>query len=167
MGLTIASYNVCQAINQGTFKVSVSGSASLGQSAGDPCNNCGEYLYSNPISTSSVSMSITIPFSSLIYNTQNLWMVVMGKYVTNMGSYDISVEFAFYDVSGNQIGSEVVPLTQNVGATSCGTTAYYANIYCYMVTSPVPNNTNSIVLSVSTTVTVSYTHLTLPTKRIV
>jgi len=140
MGLTVASYNVCQQVNIGIFSVSVSSGGSLGQTSGDPCSNCGEYLNTN--SSSGASMSITIPYSSLIYNPENIWIAVMGELYSNCSGSGYSIEFQYYNASGEQIGLISFPLSYNVSA--------YTAVY-YIVTAPIPSGTDTIVIVASTT----------------
>jgi hypothetical protein len=143
MGLTIASYNVCQQVNIGIFSVS----GGSGQSGGDPCGDCGEYLYVSEAGTSG-SMTITIPFSSLIYNPENVWIAVMGAIQPGQctSSNDCYVsgtfEFNFLNASGNSIGTFTFSPISVSGPPS---TVYY------IVTAPVPNGTDSIQLTISTT----------------
>jgi hypothetical protein len=139
MGLTIASYNVCQQINIGIFSVS----GGSGQSSGDPCGNCGEYLYVYGYSSSG-SMTITIPYSSLIYNPENVWIAVMGAiYIggaSGSGSPSGTLEFNFLNASGDSIGSYTFSMSLS---SAIGVTAYY------IATAPVPVGTDTIQLIVS------------------
>ncbi|HLX53022.1 MAG TPA: hypothetical protein VKR58_03730, partial [Aquella sp.] len=106
MGLTVASYNVCQQVNIGIFSVS----GGSGQSSGDPCGNCGEYVQVSR-NGASASMTITIPYSSLIYNPENVWVAVMGaiqpgECATSAQCYAYATfEFNFLNASGNSIGT--------------------------------------------------------------
>jgi len=133
MGLTVASYNVCQQIILGIFSVSESGAYQIGQSAGDPCNNCGEYMVATATSPPG-SMSITIPYSSLIYAPENIWIAVMGQVTSLCSSAPATLTFTFYNSSGNEIGS--YSFTVFSGAS-------------YVVSSPVPSGTDTIIVTAS------------------
>jgi len=141
MGLTIASYNVCQEINIGIF--SVSGGA--GQSSGDPCGNCGEYMQVSG-TQASASMTITIPYSSLIYNPENVWIAVMGEIqsVSCVGSppcfASATFEFNFLNASGDSIGTYTF---SSIALPNGSSTAYY------IVTAPVPDGTDTIQLTIT------------------
>jgi len=134
MGLTVASYNVCREINQGVF----SQSGGSGQSSGDPCGNCGEYIV-----TPKGSMSINIPYSSLIYGPENVWMTVMGVYespncTSSSGVGEFILEFQYYNASGTQIGSVSFSLNP-ISATNQN--------YYYIATAPVPSGTDTITIT--------------------
>jgi len=137
MGLTVASYNVCDEVNIGVFTQS----GGSGQSGGDPCGNCGEYVQVSGESASG-SMTITIPYSSLIYNPENVWIVVMGAIqivtcsVSGACSTSGTFEFNFLNASGDSIGT----LTFSPISTS----GQY-----YIVTAPVPDGTDTIQLTIS------------------
>jgi hypothetical protein len=133
MGLTVATYNVCQQIILGIFSVSESNAYQIGQSAGDPCNNCGEYMVSTSTSPPG-SMSITIPYSSLIYAPENIWIAVMGKVTSLCSSAPATLTFTFYNSSGNEIGS--YSFTVFSGSS-------------YVVSSPVPSGTDTITVTAS------------------
>jgi len=137
MGLTVASYNVCEQVNIGIFKVSASGSASLFQDTGDPCNNCGEYAGVGS-TTSTGSMTITIPYSSLIYAPENIWIAVMGEIASFCASSPGTLTIAFYNSSGNEIGSYSFTISSGSSAQ-----AYY------IVASPVPSGTDTITVTTS------------------
>jgi hypothetical protein len=137
MGLTVASYNVCEQVNIGIFKVSTSGPAVVGQSAGDPCNNCGEYGDVGS-TTSTGSMSITIPYSSLIYAPENIWIAVMGEIASFCASSPGTLTFTFYNSSGNEIGSYSFTVSSGSSAQ-----AYY------IISSPVPSGTDTITVTTS------------------
>ncbi|ACB37285.1 hypothetical protein AFV9_gp51 [Betalipothrixvirus uzonense] len=137
MGLTIAQYNVCQQINLGIF----SESGGSGQSSGDPCGNCGEYLYIVPSSISTTgTMTITIPYSSLIYNPENVWIAVMGAIQSECTPLSPSFEFNYLNASGDSIGSYTFTLSYNLSNEQ---------VQYYIVTAPVPEGTDTIQLSVS------------------
>jgi len=138
MGLTIASYNVCQEVNIGIFTVSESGAYQFGQSGGDPCGNCGQYIYSS--SGTSASMTINIPFSSLVYSPENVWIAIMGMIESGSSNVTWTIEFQYYNVSGDQIGSYSFSLT-NGSITS--------EKVSYIVTAPVPSGTDTITLLAS------------------
>jgi len=143
MGLTIASYNVCQQINLGIFTQS----GGSGQSSGDPCGNCGEYVQISGLGGSG-SMTITIPYSSLIYNPENVWIAVMGAIQSGTCSATTgcyvsgSFEFTFLNASGDTIATYTFSPISVSGQSS---TAYY------IVTAPVPDGTDTIQLTISAT----------------
>jgi len=136
MGLTIASYNVCEEINVGIF--SLSGNYS-GQSSGDPCGNCGEYL---TIGSGSESFTITVPYSSLVYNPENVWIAVMGalymgECTVSSCQNDATVEFNFLNSNGDSIGTYTFTST---------ITSEYSTTY-YIVTAPVLDGTDTIQIT--------------------
>ena len=148
MGLTIASYNVCQEVNIGIFTVSESGAYQFGQSGGDPCGNCGQYIYNCAGSSSSASSSMTIdiPFSSLVYSPENVWIAIMGAIETSNTSSTYSIEFQFFNASGDQIGSTSFSVSNN----ETGTVQYY------IITAPVPSGTDTITILVNTSTPSDY-----------
>ena len=140
MGLTVATYNICEQINQGIFTVSGSGNYQLGQSAGDPCNNCGEYLLISVTQSSSTnygSISINIPFSSIIYNPQNIWIAIMGEISTTSPPITATFTFTFYNSSGTEIGSYSFSVPVNSGTVN------------YILASPVPDGTDTMTITAS------------------
>jgi hypothetical protein len=139
MGLTIASYNVCQEVNIGIFSVS----GSSGQSSGDPCNNCGEYLEVVG-NSASASMTITIPYSSLVYNPENVWIAVMGEVqlqvcsTTSNCTVSSTFEFNFLNASGDSIGTYTFSMPSSYSGY-------------YIVAISVPDGTDTIQLIITVT----------------
>jgi len=135
MGLTIASYNVCQQVNTGIF--SCSGSCAEG--TGDPCGNCGVGV--NLIGTGSPSATVTIPFSALIYNPENVWVVFVFAWSSICSNCSGSITVSFLDSSGNTIASYTFPTPQ--GSTSSPYPPYIMLAY------PIPSGTENIEVELS------------------
>jgi hypothetical protein len=139
MGLTVATYNVCEQVNTGIFSLSETSSS---QSSGDPCGNCGQYI----TVYESGSFTITVPYSSLIYNPENIWIAVMGELYNagciNPGSCPVSasIELNLLNSSGDSIGTYTF---SGIDASSPNTTVYY------IVTAPIPNGTDTIQITAS------------------
>ncbi len=143
MGLLLANYNTCQEVPLGIF--TASGATGTGPS--DACGNCGYQISVTSPSNGSASgsMTITIPYSSLIYNGQDVWVAITSAiHNGGCGGAYMNLYLAFYNASGQQISTS--PTFSF--APSAGTTVYF------FYAMPIPNGTSTI--DIVTEVNVSY-----------
>ena len=129
MGLLLANYNLCQQVALGIFSVS----GATGTASSDACGDCGYYLQVNALNSGvggSGTMTVKIPYSSLIYNGIDVWIAVTGYAVQNTPYGSVSVQFVFYNESGSEIGSSP--------STGMPNNSYF--FYAY----PVPSGTSTI-----------------------
>ncbi len=138
MGVQIASYNACNLYNIGLISASVGSNNTLSQGSGDVCGDCG--LISNATVSSSVvynyaQLTITIPFSQLIYNPQNVWITITGE-LTASCSISATVTFTFQNSSGSTLATNTatIPSTGN-----------------FAISEPVPDGTATITITAETT----------------
>jgi hypothetical protein len=137
MGLTVASYDVCQQVNAGVF--SCSGSCAEG--SGDPCGNCGVGV--NLYTSGSQTTTITIPYGSLIYNPENMWGTFVFAWGSACTTCSGNITISFLNSSGSTIASYTIPTPQ--GSTSPSYPPYI------MLTYSIPSGTENITVELSTT----------------
>ncbi|CAJ31608.1 hypothetical protein AFV6_gp54 [Betalipothrixvirus pozzuoliense] len=146
MGIQIAWYNVCNPIETGIFSASGgSVGASYSGYVGDPCGNCGYGLAftTGESATATATITVTVPYSELVYNPENVWVVVIGSlYYIGSSSLPSSATFTialnFLNTSGSSIGSYSYSVSLSAGSGTY-----------YMIAVPVPSGTASIEISVT------------------
>jgi hypothetical protein len=135
MGLTVASYNVCQQVNIGVF--SCSGTCAEG--TGDPCGNCGVGV--NLPGAVSQTTTITIPYTDLVYNPENVWATFVFAWNSLCDNCSGSITVSFVNSSGSTIASYTSSTPQ--GSTSSPYPPYI------MLTYPIPSGTENITVELS------------------